>query len=479
MSAIFKANNAIVGKFKHPFSFELPIKSKTAVYGPYRSHLIDIISGRIMDPQKRITYPSFEKSLWPMQAVDVIRFGEGNSSSSKAPFIGARYESFRDEFDYTLEEVMQAARPKSFTDSQFKQIVDSFNLNQLMDRWSVGLSNGQSRRAQIAMALMKKPKLLIIDEPFLGLDKENTTLLSDVLETIQIPLIIGLRIGEDAPHWVNHYLFADKDGVVFDDEALKMIDSHKCEISQFRQDKLKVQHRMDIRDKNPVARPSIEFRGLQVKFADSDTYIFKNLEFKIADGERVRIQGPNGSGKSTLFALITADHPKSWSEKVVLFGEPRVVGKHSYFGINEDIGVSSPEIHAIFPKRLNIFQAISTGFASSLFPIKKTSLSSHQIDQMKSICDDLGLDLNDPTPFRDLSMPDQKMILFARAIVKSPRILILDEAFSTVPIAQMQLAFAVLEKYQGTVLIVAHLDDEAPPYNRSINLHELNEPNTK
>lgn len=457
--AVFRANHTVLGKFVNPFSFELASNCKTAVYGPLKTELLDIISGKLPDPAKTVTYPAFGAELWPTQAIQLVKFGQG-SSTSKAPFVGARYESFRDEFDYTLLDVLNRGKPAGLSAAKFNEIINSFDLADLLSMWCVGLSNGQSRRAQIAVALMRQPKLLIVDEPFLGLDALNSAKLSAYFANLDLPLVIGLKDGELAPRFINQKLYAGKT-VYTGNDAESEIARSLAAVNKFRKTK-------NSRAKPEFTNPSIEIKNLTIKFADAAKPILDNLSLCIYDGERVRITGPNGSGKSTLLSVITADHPKSWTEKVVLHGEPRTVGKHSYFGINAGIGASSPEVHAIFPNRFNIIEAISTGFNTNFVPVR--DLSIDQQKEIEFLTTELGLDINSKTRFGDMDTGTQKLVLFARALVKKPRILILDEAFSAVDQTQLERAFKLLDAYTGATLLVSHVEDELPAYDRTISL---------
>lgn len=305
------------------------------------------------------------------------------------------------------------------------------------------------------MALLKEPEVLIVDEPFLGLDPENRKTLDKILKSLPITVIISAQSASAIPDWTTHLAIASEEYVVSGRVSeVEYVEPKRVETSK--------------RDSSLIAsrKPAIELKGITIKYRDADRPLFDNLELTVREGERVHIKGPNGSGKSTLLALITADHPKSWNEKVVLFGEPREVGKHSYFGINQEIGSTSPEIHSIFPRDLTLEETIATGFGESFVAPK--DLTDKQKDRIKLLADELGLDLN--AQFGDSSMATQKQALFARALVNEPKILILDEAFSTLNRAEISNSFKVLDKYPGTVLVIGHNQEEIPDCDNTIDL---------
>nr|UJH94576.1 ABC.1 [Starmerella bombicola] len=469
MKPIFKANQAVIKKFKTPFSFEILPRAKCAVYGPLKSELLEIIAGKVADPSKRISYPGIGHDTWPSQAIQFTSFGQSNTSNASAPFVGARYESFRDEFDQSLIAVLKSRAPESMPSEKVLEIANQLDLHPFLDNWYVGLSNGQSRRAQLAIALLRQPKMLVMDEPFLGLDPSNRMKFSKILQQLPIPVVIGLRAGDPTPSWTSQLLFAAKDGISEGEYAQIQTEAERSQ-SKLKSDRrtLQLEQRKASRQ-GPVEPPIVELRNITIQFPNAETPLFENLSLKAYKGDRIHISGPNGSGKSTLLALLTADHPQSWSSEVFLNGEPLEVGKQSYFSINKQIGHSSPEVHAIFPKYLNTRRAISTGFSSSMFPA--TQLSAEQAVSIERVGRRLGLDLSDTkTRFGEMPLSKQKLVLFARALVKDPKLLILDEAFSTLSTSEIELAFQVLDEFEGAVFVVGHVENEIPVCDKQLAL---------
>lgn len=466
MQAIFRATKAHIPHIKAPVSVEIPINARTVVFGPQKQSLLQAVAGKVLRNKGTdtgaISFPSFGKDLWPSQAIHYMTFNQ--SSSSEAPFVGARYESFRDEFDINLREYLKSKAPQNTTPEQIEEISKQLHLTNLLNNWYVGLSNGQSRRAQLAVALLRHPKLLVTDEPFLGLDPQSRQLFERILTQLPIPVVIGLRSGDSVPEWATQTLFADDAAVYSGPEAEKMA-------SELPIDHLKTPERYANRDKwrsRQIPGNAIELNDINIAYKGAPKPLFDRFGWVVRNGERVHIRGPNGSGKSTLVALLTADHPQSWNNDVKLFGEQREVGKQSYFGINRDIGHSSPEIHAIFPKFMDTRKAMSTAFSGFLHTAKK--MTPEEEKKVEEVCAKLGIDLNRPEKFNELPLDEQKLILFARAVAKEPKLLILDEAFSTLSGEQLKRVFDYLDEYDGTVLVIAHVDSEVPVCDSTLQL---------
>lgn len=450
LKPVIEITNGLFKGFKKPIDLCINKNEHWVVLGPKKQYLLEILAGKHTPiPPTALKFPAFGHDSWPSQVISHVVFGQ---SSIKAPYLSARYESFRDEFDYSLETLL---KQKSSNSELIAQVAELLNLSHLKHQWFATLSNGQTRRAHLAMALLKEPEVLIVDEPFLGLDPENRNLLDQILKALPITVIISAQSASAVPDWTTHLAIANEDSVISGRvREVEYVDPKRVETKK--------------RDHKQIAsrKPVIELRGITIKYRDTDRPLFDGLELTVKEGERLHIKGPNGSGKSTLLALITADHPKSWNEKVVLFGEPREVGKHSYFDINQQIGSTSPEIHSLFPRHLTLEQTIATGFGEGFIVPK--NLTDKQKERIKTLANELEIDLN--AEFGESSLSKQKQALFARALVNDPKILILDEAFSTLNRAEITTAFKVLDNYQGAVLVIGHNQEEIPDCDNTLNL---------
>ncbi|VVT49212.1 uncharacterized protein SAPINGB_P002158 [Magnusiomyces paraingens] len=457
--------------FPNPINLTINPNERWAVTGPRKLDLLSVIGAKhIPTPALSRTYPFLENSIWPSQAIQLVEF----KGSVLATHLSARYEHFRDEFDIPLSEYLgqtfgtQAGPNKD----KIEHAMKALKLDEFHNRWIVGLSNGQMRRARLAKALLKEPRLLLIDEPYLGLDPPSRKILSEILGALppNPHVVLGLRIQDEYPSWITHVAITDANGVdrqgpkeeIFD--YLEFLKQKEVDAARIIAKKSKRARELEFTaEKNEevikLDKVSIGYRG-QV--------VLDELEWSVNKGEKWHLRGDNGSGKSTLVSLLTADHPQSWNSKIVINGEPRETGKHNYFDINDAIGHTSPEIHAIFPSKYTVFDSIATGYiVGSMIPPK--NLTSEQTKNINDLIEEFELD---PTAkLYDLSLSDQKTVLFLRSVVKKPDLLILDEAFSAMESWRVEQCKAFINNWSGTVIVIGHIDDEIPVCDKYIRLH--------
>lgn len=460
--------------FKHPISLSIGQNERWAVTGPKKTELLRVLGAKyIAEPPLALSYPSLGKDFWPSQITQMVEFG---STPIQASHLSARYESYREDTDLSLNTFLLKS---GASQDQVDRALSQFLLKGLENRWVVGLSNGQNRRARLALALLKDPKILLVDELFLGLDPSARQKVASVLEKVppNPHVILGLREQDEFPSWITHVAVTDNNGISHQgtiDEIRPELDRlveqsiAKAKESEQRLKQATIAARSQTSADQPVA---IELDNVTVAYRGE--VIFENLKFKARKGEKWHIQGPNGSGKSTLLSLLTADHPQSWNSKIILFGEPRQTGKQSYFGINEKIGHCSPEIHALFPvHKRTVRQAILSGFQIGSF----ISIKNPTDDQLSRV-DKLLADFPDIDPeatVGDLDLSDQKVVMFLRALAREPEILILDEAFSGMSETEIEKCKGIVASYQGTTLVVGHLENEVPVCDKFLRFNPNN-----
>ncbi|MFW6284500.1 MAG: ABC transporter ATP-binding protein, partial [Desulfosalsimonas sp.] len=200
-----------------------------------------------------------------------------------------------------------------------------------------------------------------------------------------------------------------------------------------------------------------------VRVAYGSTVIFENINWQIRQGERWALSGPNGSGKSTLLSLINGDHPQAYANEIVLFDRRRGSGE-SIWEIKKKTGFMSPELFQYFPVRYTCARVVESGFYDTLGVLRQTRPQNRQkAEQWMEV---LGLSGFADRYFSQLSAGNQRLCLLARALVKNPCLLLLDEPCQGLAPGQQrtfqQLTDTIAAISDLTLVYVTHQEQGLP-----------------
>lgn len=463
------------------------------IVGPRKSDFLEILAGKLIpEPAIGRTYP-VNSHMAVSNTLQFLNFKE--SSGLDKVHMAARYESYSYKGQLeTSDDVNSVAnyvtgannynKSTSITDVDFlNDLFSLFDLKALSRKWINSLSNGQMRRARLAKAIYKKPKLLIVDDPFLGLDPSKTKTVSEAVreatEKANISVVMGLRVQDKIPEWVTHVAFAGESGLEVLGERNRAVNQVRASAADAIDQQHNAKSNFKLTAGESVSDAIIEFENASVVY--KSVPVLQNFSWKIKRGSRWRILGDNGTGKTTILSLITADHPQSWRSVLKVNGVVRKPGVGvSYFELNDEISISSPELHAIVPPHLTmrqiIYNGLIPGIGNANFHFKfdeEKAMPSHASQVLRAF-DDYVDDLMH-MKFCELTIAQQKLTLFLRAIMKAPKILILDEAFSCVDdILIVKRCFDYLDSNlaSATILCIGHIDWEIPRHDHILELRE-------
>ena len=205
----------------------------------------------------------------------------------------------------------------------------------------------------------------------------------------------------------------------------------------------------------------VEMHNVSIRYGERT--ILRDLDWTILNGERWALSGQNGSGKSTLLSLICADNPQSYACDITLFDRPRGSGE-TIWDIKRHIGYVSPEMHRSYKRNLPAIRIVASGLMDSigLYAVP----NEQDYDKCRFWLDIFGVGELAERPFLQLSSGEQRLILLARAFVKDPQLLILDEPLHGLDLWNRRLAKDVIETFcqrQGkTLIMVTHYQTELP-----------------
>ncbi len=334
-----------------------------------------------------------------------------------------------------------------------RHLYSLMGMEPLSDKIVIALSSGELRKMQLVKTLMANPRTLILDNPFIGLDIEARTMLSEQLQQLRQQ---GMTL----------YLL-----VARPNEIPEFADEVRGERLEVRGERLPAQ--TDISHTShlsPLTSEIVILRDVTIRYGNRT--ILDRLSWTIRQGEHWALQGRNGSGKSTLLSLICADNPQSYACDITLFGHQRGSGE-SIWDIKRRIGYVSPELHRSYQRNLPALSIVASGLKDTV------GLYARATDEDKQQClkwmQRFGIEQLAQRAFTQLSSGEQRLILVCRAFVKNPDLLILDEPMHGLDMPRQQLVKDIINDYcsdpQKTLIMVTHYDEELPScINRHLTL---------
>ena len=332
-----------------------------------------------------------------------------------------------------------------------QQLYALFHMDEFMDKYIITLSSGELRKFQLTKTLFSNPKLLIMDNPFIGLDAETRdqlrNLLKQLAEEWNMDIMPVMSKTDDIPNYVSEIKWFGKQTPV---------PSHVLSDTQ-REAILSLPYT----DNDYDCQHVIDMKNVCIRYGERT--ILKDLNWTVCNGERWALSGQNGSGKSTLLSLVCADNPQSYACDITLFDRPRGSGE-SIWDIKKHIGYVSPEMHRSYKRNLPAIRIVASGLMDSigLYAVP----NPQDYDKCRWWLDIFGIGHLADKPFLQLSSGEQRLVLLARAFVKDPQLLILDEPLHGLDLWNRRLTKDIIETFcqrKGkTLIMVTHYQDELP-----------------
>jgi molybdate transport system ATP-binding protein len=331
------------------------------------------------------------------------------------------------------------------------QLYELFHMEEFLDKYIITLSSGELRKFQLTKTLFADPKLLIMDNPFIGLDAETRDPLRDLLKLLaeerDMEIMLVMSKTDDIPAFVSEVKWMG---------TQEPVPPHVLSPSQ--QEAILS---LPYTDNDYDCQHVIDMKNVSIRYGERT--ILKDLNWTVRNGERWALSGQNGSGKSTLLSLVCADNPQSYACDITLFDRPRGSGE-SIWDIKKHIGYVSPEMHRSYKRNLPAIRIVASGLMDSigLYAVP----NPQDYDKCRWWLDMFGVgDLADK-PFLQLSSGEQRLVLLARAFVKDPQLLILDEPLHGLDLWNRRLTKDIIETFcqrRGkTLIMVTHYQEELP-----------------
>jgi molybdate transport system ATP-binding protein len=349
-----------------------------------------------------------------------------------------------------------------------EELITIFGLKELLPKRILYLSGGELRKFLIVRALCARPRILIIDNPFIGLDAASRGLLVETLQQMttvkDLQVVLLLSDPHDIPDMITHVLPVHHKRCLAPQTRAEFLQNKALITLLFPAESSDEQIRFPATGHQPAADHAVTLRMEKVTIRYGQRTILQNIDWEVKNGERWALLGRNGSGKSTLLSLVYADNPQAYANTFYLFDRKRGSGE-SIWDIKRRIGFVSPEIHLYYHVHAPVWQIVGSGFFDTIGLHRSCSAAQQgvalewmHIFRIAHLKDRL---------FQTLSSGEQRLALLARAFVKDPHLLILDEPLHGLDCCHKQHVTRIIEQFctrpGKTLIYVTHYLNELPP----------------
>ncbi|MGQ7857611.1 ATP-binding cassette domain-containing protein [Pedobacter sp. WC2501] len=423
------------------------------ISGSGKTSLAKIIAGLQSAPGDVKIYFDRE-SLLPAETLFVESWYQFKNLEGVANFYyQQRYTSQQAKETLTVHaELVGYGKEKGLHFDQVEPVLEALGFATFASSQLIELSSGEHKKLQLVKALWLKPQLLIIDQPYTGLDvasRKNLNMLLDKVaeEGVQLILICN---DTELPGCINS--FAEiRDG------QLVKVDSLESSATE-----IYLREIPDFLKESPVYSSEDIVKMVNVNISYGEKQVLKNINWEVKAGEKWLLQGHNGSGKSTLLSLVNGDHPQSYANELYLFGNRRGSGE-SIWDIKQHIGLISPEFHWYFDPTATVWQSIASGFYDTVGLFQQLPYTkSIQVDELVEY---FGLTENKNELLTALPLGKQRLALLARTIIKHPELLILDEPCQGLDQQQTKHFNQLVDELCSngmTLIYVGHFESQLP-----------------
>ena len=327
------------------------------------------------------------------------------------------------------------------------------------------LSNGEQRKVLLVHTLLRSPRLLILDDPFGGLDRATRARLKTVIHRLMrtgLPVLLITNRPDELPPPTTHLLLVRNRRIIAQGTKRAVLQHPLAR--ELKPASASPHHRRSS-SKTPARKatsvPLVELNHVTVRLGHQR--ILDDVTWTMRRGEHWALFGPNGSGKTTLLSLIQGDNPQAYALDLRLFGrKPETT--QTLWHLRRRIGWLSPELHLHYPPGWSCLDVVCSGFFNTVGLYEPCT--SRQRAAARHWLRRFGLADRPKKSFGELSLGDQRLVLLARAMVKKPKLLVLDEPCQGLDAAHRRSILATVDRLIGQtragLIFVTHHAKEMP-----------------
>lgn len=354
-------------------------------------------------------------------------------------------------------EVFSKSRLQYFLREEYQH--ERFEITGSADKPLSQLSEGEQKKALLEALLKRQPEVLILDDVFDSLDASaQNSLLQQLQQLARSCQLIQLFTRQrDQLAFIQHVYY-------WQDGALQPFAGNHVVVEA-----------LDIRIPPPFEQPSqfanplIAMRDISVAFADKK--VIRKLDWTVNNGEFWQLTGPNGAGKSTLLRMISGDSAKGYGQNLHLFGRKKGTGE-SVWDIKRHLGYFTSSMVQNFSRHENLEDMLVSGFFDSVGLYIKPHARHYQLAHQWLHA--IGLEAKAKMAFHSLNPGHQRLLLVARAMVKHPPLLILDEPASGLDDKDVQrlisLVNAMAKTKHSAIIYVSHRQEVGLSADKTLQL---------
>ena len=474
---------------------------------------------RPLNQSKSSYFSSFEKSVEIVSLEKAAKIIEEERINDESDYVEGGIDHGRSGRIFISQSLDDSIKKNSSLPEFAKRLekdpsIKLCGIEKILDRGLKYMSTGEIRRTLLARALISGKKLLILSDPFAGLDKESRTILLEFFNSIterQIKkpennsfphIILAMERWNEIPENISHVIEFSNKEISFcgckEDYLKKLNQSDKNHLTEKKELKdsfyeiiqttskgensegtvLSKSSTSERTDLSASSKILVEMKNVNVGWGDNR--VLKNINWKLFEGNHWLIRGPNGSGKTTFLELITGDNQQVYSNEIYMFGKKRGSGE-SIWDIKKNLGIVSYRMHVEYRMLggTSLQNVIISGLRDSIGLYGKAS--DLEISTAKKWLALAKLQERADENFGNLSYGEQRAVLILRAVVKSPKILILDEPCHGLDenyrFKILELLELIAEQKTTTLLHVTHDPSEMLKCEKHIlELHPESEP---
>lgn len=423
--------------------------------GTGKTSLLKAVAGKIKFGGK-VELKFYDDTEMPSEAYYVDNWYRFESlDGDKNFYYQQRYNKQEENETLTVyAELMRFGRERGLDYRRAEPLLEKFGFMDCRHRQLLELSSGEHKKLQLVCALWLRPQILLLDEPYVGLDKLSRKNLNELLDALigEGATVAMVTNDPESPERVRRYAKI---------EGGKLVEvDRNCSEDSVEPIVLKPVPYFLQKSPKIDSPDMLTLKNVTVRYGQKT--VLHDISWSVKAGQKWLLQGRNGSGKSTLLSLLDGDHPQAYSSDISLFGRKRGSGE-SIWDIKEKIGIISPELHWYFDPNATVWNSVASGLKDTIGWFLDVSYDEQK--QIESLLDFFGLLDVSNRLLSKLPLGKQRLALLARVIVKNPQLMILDEPCQGLDTAQTRLFNDILDAispFGKTLIYVGHYETQLP-----------------